>query len=151
MPTTTTTPRYAPADPRLIDAKIAHPLGKLRGIIRRYVAIEGLLAIALFLATWFWLAMLLDYGVFKLFAFDWALDAPKAFRIFALVLAVAGLIALVVTKMVMRLTRDFSNSSLALVLERRFPKVLGDRLISRRRSSSVNSRMCPRSWPSATC
>ena len=42
----TTIERYAPADPRLIDAKIAHPLGRLRGIIRRYVAIEGVLAIA---------------------------------------------------------------------------------------------------------
>ena len=66
MPTTTTKPRYAPADPRLIDAKIAHPLGKLRGIIRRYVAIEGVLAVALFLATWFWAAMLIDYGVFEI-------------------------------------------------------------------------------------
>src|SRR5262245_9128646 len=130
MPTITTTPRYAPADPRLIDAKIAHPLGKLRGIIRRYVAIEGVLAVALFLATWFWLAMLIDYGVFKLIAFDWALDAPKAFRIIALVLAVAGLIALIVTKIFLRLTRDFSNSSLALVLEKRYPKLLGDRLIT---------------------
>lgn len=130
MPTTTNTPRYAPADPRLIDGKIAHPLGKLRGIIRRYVAIEGVLAVALFLATWFWLAMLIDYGVFKLIAFDWALDAPKAFRVIALVLAIAGLLALVVMKIAMRLTRDFSNSSLALVLEKRFPKVLGDRLIT---------------------
>ena len=74
--------------------------------------------------------MLIDYGVFKLFAFDWALDAPKALRIIALILAVAGLGALVVTKIIIRLTRDFSDSSLALVLEKRFPKILGDRLIT---------------------
>ena len=70
--------RYAPADPKAVDPKIAHPLGRLRGIIRRYVSIEGALAVLLFLAAWFWLAMLIDYGVFKLFAFDWALEAPKA-------------------------------------------------------------------------
>lgn len=114
----------------LVDPKIAHPLGKLRGTIRRYVTIEGVLATLLFLVSWFWLAMLLDYGIFKLFAFDWALDAPKALRTIALVLAVAGLLAIVVTKIFLRLTREFSDESLALVLERRFPKILGDRLIS---------------------
>src|SRR3954454_22548527 len=97
-----TTTEYAHVDP-----KIAHPLGRLRGIIRRYVSLEGALAVLLFLAAWFWLAMLIDYGVFKVFTFDWALEAPKAFRTIALVVAVAGLIALVVTKVVLRLTRDF--------------------------------------------
>ncbi len=113
-----------------IDPKIAHPLGRLRGIIRRYVTVEGALALALFVAAWFWLAMLIDYGVFKVFAFDWALETPKALRGIALGLAVAGLLALLVTKIVMRLTREFSNSSLALVLEKRYPKILGDRLIT---------------------
>ena len=115
---------------KAVDPKIAHPLGRLRGIIRRYVTIEGVLAVLLFLAAWFWLAMLIDYGVFKLFAFDWALDAPKALRVIALVLAIAALLALVVTKIVLRLTRDFSDSSLALVLEKRYPQILGDRLIT---------------------
>ena len=54
--------------------------------------------------------MLLDYGVFKLFAFDWALEAHKGFRVVALVVAVAALLALVATKVVIRLTRDFSDS-----------------------------------------
>jgi hypothetical protein len=121
---------YTPPTYKAVDPKIAHPLGRLRGIIRRYVSLEGALAVLLFLAAWFWVAMLIDYGVFKLFAFDWALEAPKAFRTIGLVLAVAALIALVVTKVVMRLTRDFSDSALALVLERRYPHILGDRLIS---------------------
>src|SRR6476660_6980544 len=86
---------------KVIDPKIAHPLGKLRGIIRRYVTVEGLLALLLFVAAWFWLAMLIDYGIFKLFAFDWALEAPKALRVVALVAAVAGLLALVVTRLVL--------------------------------------------------
>ena len=121
---------YTPPDHKAVDPKIAHPLGRLRGIIRRYVTVEGLLAVLLFLAAWFWLAMLLDYGVFKLFSFDWALEAHKGFRVVALVIALAALLALVVTKVVIRLTRDFSDSALALVLERRYPHILGDRLIS---------------------
>src|SRR5829696_5099285 len=130
MPTTPVRDRYLPADPKAVDPKIAHPLGRLRGIIRRYVSIEGVLAVLLFLAAWFWLAMLLDYGVFKLFAFDWALEAPRALRVVALVLAVAALLALLVTKIILRLTRDFSDSALALVLEKRYPHILGDRLIT---------------------
>jgi hypothetical protein len=122
---TTTTTEYAPVDP-----KIAHPLGRLRGIIRRYVTIEGLLSIALFVVAWFWIALILDFGVFKVFAFDWALEAPKALRGIALALAAAGLAAILVRKIVIRLTRDFSNSSLALILEKRFPNELGDRLIT---------------------
>jgi molybdopterin converting factor small subunit len=113
-----------------VDPKIAHPLGRLRSIIRRYVTIEGVLALGLFLVTWFWLALLLDYGIFKLFAFDWALDAPKTLRTVMLVIALAGILALIVTKLVLRLTRDFSPTSLALVLEKRFPQILGDRLIT---------------------
>jgi hypothetical protein len=128
MPTFTAD--YAPPEHKAVDPKIAHPLGRLRGIIRRYVTIEGVLALLLFLAAWFWLAMLIDYGVFKLFAFDWALDAPKALRVVALILAVGALLALLVTKIVMRLTRDFSDSSLALILEKRYPHILGDRLIT---------------------
>src|SRR6476661_11001722 len=93
---------YTPPVHKTVDPKIAHPLGRLRGIIRRYVSIEGALAVLLFLAAWFWLAMLIDYGVFKLFAFDWALEAPKALRLIALVLAISALIALLVTKVVMR-------------------------------------------------
>src|SRR3954464_3608196 len=121
---------YTPPVHKAVDPKIAHPLGRLRGIIRRYVSIEGVLAVLLFLAAWFWLAMLLDYGVFKLFSFDWALEAHVGFRVVALVLAVAALLALVATKVVIRLTRDFSDASLALILEKRYPHVLGDRLIS---------------------
>lgn len=128
--TPTNTIDYTPPTHKTVDPKIAHPLGRLRGTIRRYVSLEGLLAVLLFLAAWFWLAMLLDYGVFKLFAFDWALEAPKAMRSVALVLAVGALLALVVTKVVLRLTRDFSDSALALVLEKRYPHILGDRLIS---------------------
>lgn len=129
MPPTSTID-YTPPDHKAADPQIAHPLGRLRGTIRRYVAVEGVLAVLLFLAGWFWLAVLLDYGVFKAFAFDWALEAPRGLRAFALAVALAALVVLVVRKGVLRLTRDFSDSALALVLEKRYPHILGDRLIS---------------------
>ena len=118
------------AEYRNNDPKITSPLARLRGIIRRYVVIESLLAVGLFLAVWFWLAMLVDFGVFKLFTFDWVTDAPKALRTIALILAGTALMAIVVSKMLLRITRDFSQSSLALILEKRFPDILGDRLIT---------------------
>ena len=43
---------------------------------------------------------------------------------------VAGLLAVVVVKVILRLVREFRDSALALVLERRFPRQLGDRLIT---------------------
>ncbi len=115
---------------RTSNPKIASPLARLRGVIRRYVVLESLLAVGLFLAVWFWTAMLIDYGAFKLFTFDWALEAPKALRAVALILAGSALAAVVVSKLLLRLTRDFSQSSLALILEKRFPAILGDRLIT---------------------
>ncbi|MEZ6142037.1 MAG: hypothetical protein R3B84_15840 [Zavarzinella sp.] len=113
-----------------VDPKIADPLGKLKGIIRRYVTIESFLALALFAVAWFWIAMMLDYGVFQLFAFDWAVDAHRGFRVVALIIASAFFLALLLTKLFIRLTRDFSQESLAMVLERRHPQLLGDRLIT---------------------
>lgn len=113
-----------------VDEKIASPLGRVRGIIRRYVTIEGVLSAMLFVVAWFWVAMLLDYGVFRLFGHDWALDAPKFLRGVALAVASFLLVGLLVRMIAMRLLREFSDSSVALVLEKRFPDILGDRLIT---------------------
>lgn len=118
------------AEYRNNDPKITSPLARLRGIIRRYIVIESLLAVGIFAAVWFWTALLLDFGTFKLLTFDWVTDAPKAMRTVALVLAGVTLAAIVVTKMLLRISRDFSQSSLALILEKRFPDILGDRLIT---------------------
>jgi hypothetical protein len=112
------------------DPRVLHPLHQLRGLIRRYVTLEGVAIVALFLAIWFWVGLLLDYGVFKLFTFDWVQEAPRAVRLYTLVVIVAALLALVITRIVLRLAREFSAPSLALVLERRFPQLLGDRLIT---------------------
>jgi hypothetical protein len=107
-----------------------HPLATLRGTIRRYVALDGILTVGTFLVLWFWIAMLLDYGVFKALNWDWVQDAPRGLRSTALVAAVLALLAIVTLKVLLRLFREFSAASLALVLERKFPNVLGDRLIT---------------------
>jgi hypothetical protein len=88
-------------------------------------------AIALiYLALWFWIGLILDFGFFKLFTVDWVQELPRSFRVGVLALLSAGLAAVVLIKIVRRLTREFRPAALALVLERRFPKLLGDRLIT---------------------
>ncbi len=116
--------------PTAIDPRVSHPLDQLRGIIRRYVVIEGLLLAVLFLAGWFTLALLLDFGLFRTTVWDWVLDAPRALRVIALVVALGFFAALITKRIVRRLTKELSYPSLALVLERRFPRQLGDRLIT---------------------
>src|SRR5436305_431426 len=110
--------------------RVASPLGQLRGYIRRYVLAEGAAILLLFLALWFWIGLLLDYGVFKAFGVDWVQVLPHGFRIGVLCVIVAGLLAVVGLTIVYRLTREFREAALALVLERRFPWLLGDRLIT---------------------
>lgn len=112
------------------DAALAHPLDTLRGGIKKFVLWDGILLAALFLVLWFWIGLALDWGLFKLTGFDWVPDAPKGFRVAGLLLASGGLAALVASRLYRRLTKTFSYPALALVLEKRFPHVLGDRLIT---------------------
>lgn len=119
-----------PATHTRVDPKVLHPLDRLRGTIRKYVVIEGLLSAAIFLSAWFALGMIFDFGLFKLATWDWALDAPAWLRGVALAIAVVLLAGLVVLRIAVRLTRELSYPALALVLERKFPKILGDRLIT---------------------
>jgi hypothetical protein len=115
-----------------LHRKVCDPLEKLRGYIRLYVTIEGAAVLVLYLALWFWIGLILDYGFFKAFTLDWVevLADARGLRIGLLVVLIAGLLAVVAVKVVLRLTREFRNAALALVLERRFPQFLGDRLIT---------------------
>jgi hypothetical protein len=110
--------------------QVRSPLDKLRGFIRAYVSLEGAAIFLLYLALWFWIGLLLDYGFFKVFGIDWVQKLPWGFRAFVLVVLTAGVLALVALKVLTRLFREFRDAALALVLERRFPKELGDRLIT---------------------
>jgi hypothetical protein len=120
------------------DRRVRHPLQSLRGYIRTYVTLEGTFVALIYLALWFWIGLALDWGPFRLFAFDWvqelngAMDPSTAFVVRACLLALltAGLLGVVAFKIVRRLLTEFSDAALALVLERRFPRQLGDRLIT---------------------
>lgn len=109
---------------------IRSPLDRLRGAIHRYVALEGLAIAGIILALWFWIGLALDYGVFRLFRFDWVQEAPRGFRAAILIAMLIVLATVVLMKIVRRLLVEFRPSALALVLERRFPDLLGDRLIT---------------------
>src|SRR5262249_54397216 len=106
--------------------------------IRLYVSLEGAAVLLIYLSLWFWIGLALDYGLFKAFAFDWVQEINDQFgsgpattlRVILLLILVGGLLALVATKVVRRLWREFGDVALALVLERRFPQLLGDRLIT---------------------
>jgi hypothetical protein len=110
--------------------RVRHPLESLRKYIRFYVSMEGVAVLLLYLALWFWIGLALDYGFFKLFGVDWVQELPWSFRAGALVVLLAGLLAVVAVKVLVRLLTEFRDDALALVLERRFPQLFGDRLIT---------------------
>jgi hypothetical protein len=121
-----------PARRDMADARrrVRDPLDRLRGYIRTYVSLEGAAVVGIYLALWFWIGLALDFGAFKLFGVDWVQSFPWGFRCGALVVLAAGLLAAVGLNVVTRLLREFRDDHLALVLERRFPDLLGDRLIT---------------------
>src|SRR5438034_4141115 len=123
-PAPTTASRAEPAP------GVMHPLERLRGTIRRYVTLEGLAVVGVYLALWFWIGLALDFGAFKAFRVDWVQELPRGVRGGLLFVLVLGLLAVVAVKVVRRLMVEFRPPALALVLERRFPQQLGDRLIT---------------------
>jgi hypothetical protein len=110
--------------------QVRHPLERLRGYIRSYVTLEGAAVVATFLALWFWIGVLLDYGMFKIFSIDWVQELHWGFRAGVLCILAAFVLSAGAMVMLTRLFREFRDSALALVLERRFPQQLGDRLIT---------------------
>ena len=122
----------APSKPTIApetQERIHSPLHRLRGTIRRYIVWESLAWVFILLGAWFWIGLLIDYGGFKVTGFDLVQVLPKWFRA-AVLLAVAGFVGTVLLLKVLRLARQFRPDALALVLERRFPKLLGDKLIT---------------------
>lgn len=83
---------------------------------RRLLAATAAPLVILYLAAWIGIALWLDNGGL----------APVAVGLFVFAL-LAGFAALIVVK---RLLYDFRDTALALVLEKRYPELLGDRLIT---------------------
>ncbi|MSQ93443.1 MAG: hypothetical protein EXR98_02680 [Gemmataceae bacterium] len=126
--------------------RVRHPLETLRKYIRAYVILEGLALTLLAGAVLFWLGLAFDFGLYKvdfdllgIHGIDWILElnevdatgmASLACRLTMIAVVVVCLAYLGFTKVVLRWLRDFNDDALALVLERRFHKELGDRLIT---------------------
>ena len=110
--------------------RIESPLARLRKYIHAYVSLEGAALVGLFLAAWFWIGMVLDYGFFKVLQVDWVQELPWVVRLFLLLAVVTAVVALFAFTVLRRLFTEFTDAAVALVLERRFPKLLGDRLIT---------------------
>src|SRR5438093_792329 len=114
----TATPPRPAFDPVDSQRRVRHPLQTLRKYIRAYVFCEGLAIAVLFLAAWFWIGLVIDYGTFRLFAFDWlqelrdiAPDGNNALYVRLVLLGVflAVVAALVVTKVALRWLREFKD------------------------------------------
>jgi hypothetical protein len=118
------TPPVAP------ERELVHPLERLKGTIRRFITFDVILFVLLFLSFWFWIGLGIDYGVFKAFGLDFAQHVTPLFRIGILGLLTLILLVMVFLRVRSLLATELSFGSLALVLEKRFPKVLGDRLIT---------------------
>lgn len=114
--------------------KLWQPLAQLQRGIRSFVAAEVLLQMALGLALWFWTVFLVDYGMFLLFGVDYVRDGSRVaiflFRAFWWVLLVGGAAYLLGYRWLYRSLVSFRPESLALVLERHFPQLLEERLVT---------------------
>lgn len=123
MPDTKTTP-VAP------ERDLLHPLERLRGIIYRFVTVDVILFVLLFLSFWFWLGLSVDYGVFKAFGLDIAQQLTPLVRYAVAGVLLVTLLGMVAVRVATLFRSELSDRSLALVLEKRYPAVLGDRLIT---------------------
>jgi hypothetical protein len=80
----TVTTRIRPFDLGEAHRRVRHPLERLRGYIRLYVALEGLALFCTFFAVWYWFSLMMDYGFFKVFGLDWVQESPRWARGLAL-------------------------------------------------------------------
>ena len=134
MSTTIATPRTAPA-PASTPEILLQPLARLQRSIRRYVILEGVAWLVIFACLWAVFTFLCDWGLlFALFGLDYLRDGGPAVSWFLrsvfLGTLCVGIGVVLVYHFLYRLSATFSRDELALVLERRFPHLLGDRLLT---------------------
>lgn len=106
-----------PRRPEHYEPRVHGPLDRLRGFIRLYVGTEVLASLAVFLAAWYWLGVILDYGLFRVFNIDWVQEVPwRPVRAMQLGFLLAALpVALLVRLMFRRLGMSFSGAFLWLL------------------------------------
>lgn len=134
LSTTLEAPPSVPLPPRE-QPSLIRPLDALAGRIRRYVFLEAAAWLAIGVAAWMLVSLLFDWGLlFRLAGVDYLRDGlvegHRVARVLALGLLAVGVLALIFYHGVHRGAARFNRTDLALLLERRFPGVLGDRLIT---------------------
>ncbi|MBM3993660.1 MAG: PDZ domain-containing protein [Planctomycetes bacterium] len=125
---------------------VQHPLQLVRKYIRAYIILEGVALTLLCVIGLFWVGLALDFGLFnldfplvKVYGVDWIFEfnevddsgiSSLVCRIMVVVLVGVALAIYGFSTVVMRWLSDFNDQAIALVLEKRFPNQLGDRLIT---------------------
>ncbi len=112
------------------DARLTQPLDRLAAMLRRYVAVESALYLALLVLGWVILSVTLDYGVFQATNFDWVLEASRTFREMPKLVLNAVILLGLFFGVSAWLRKRFTYPELAMVLEKRFSDLLGERLIT---------------------
>jgi hypothetical protein len=118
------TPLNQPAE-LAVSPAITAALDSLRGKIRQYVLVHGLMLAVIWLCVSFWLALALDYlPVLLGFA-----ELPRVWRLVMLI-GITVILAVILYRWVWsRVRRRLRDESLAMLLERRFPE-LNDALVT---------------------
>jgi hypothetical protein len=114
---------------------LLQPLARLQRGIRRYILLEGMAWLVIFTCLWAAVTFFFDWGLlFALCGVDYIRDGGPAVAWFlrSLFLGTLGVGAVILMgyHFIYRLAVTFSRDELALVLERRFPHLLGDRLLT---------------------
>jgi hypothetical protein len=111
-----TTPRPTQLE---LPPVIRRALASLRARVRRYVVIESLALMVVWLGVAFWATL----------AIDWFFEPPAIVRMMLLAAAGFTLLGIIARKLVERLAVTLTDANMATLLERRFPE-LGDALLT---------------------
>jgi hypothetical protein len=104
---------------RELPVAVQEKLREVRGGIRRYVWLEGFAAVTIALVAAFWLGLLLD----------WLLEPPPGVRIAGMIVVAAVVLWVTYRYLLRRVFVRWSDASLALLMERRFPE-LGEHMLT---------------------
>ncbi|MCO8125350.1 polyketide synthase [Stieleria sp. TO1_6] len=109
----------------MLDPELQTLLQSLRERVRRYVVLDSALALIALILAAFWLGLLVDYVPVLL----GGSEMPRLARGILLVVVGAAVVWIIARMLIARLQRPLPDDSLALLIERHYPR-LGGRLIT---------------------
>ncbi len=104
--------------PRNLPGALANPLRRLRGLIRKFVLLESLIYVGIVSLLGFWVIGLIDFMPVPL----GAAESPQVVRGVVLGIFLFILIGMFVWHGLRRWMQPWSDSSLALLIERKYPQ-----------------------------